>query len=560
MVSPVNIFISLKIAFNELERQTQAFNAILPNVSAAQADFHLTSPLALSLPEEVPNTSSDLASLRSALPLLCASAQGQRAQIQGEKLSKLLPTTRYAFPLLVFALTGPEGQSQSVEVLIPPFQTFAEGVLERHLLEFAVTLLDLDLQPFGFRALRNDVQLVIQATPEFAGWNLQLQDLVLMPLPPQTQLCHLGLKPGLSSTDPGQTAGLAPVTAWGRYSLNGVDLTLMQTHSPLPDLNRVREAVLQQCNQALASAKVTAWIDPEGHLLFKAHHPDQTLELKRLPDPVWPEGTLLQALDLPEGKQAAVAPTGQIQIEKLVLGQFRLNGQLFDWGTIPLHRPGQVRAELARLFEGVKAQTGLSLWLDAAGFLHVSGPEIELEPLGANPWGWEAVCLRATPPDWAGLERQFEDWIQAANHCLRQIHKIPPLKPLELPLRQALLAQMPGQMGVQVSLAPETGLQLNARPELLIAHFETSAEALKRYLQQLPTHLQGLMASLAELEKAPQATALPPVMPPLAPVSSLVPVFSQKSQTTDLSAAMRHAPLLSEEEEEPPQASFDHKI
>lgn len=559
MVSPVNIFISLKIAFNELERQTQAFYATLPTGTVAQADFHVTSPLALSLSEEVPNMSSDLASLRSALPLLCAPAQGQRAQIQGEKLSKLLPTTRYAFPLLVFALTGPEGQNQSVEVLIPPFQTFAEGVLERHLLEFAVTLLDLDLQPFGFRALRSDVQLVIQATPEFAGWNIQLQDLLLLPLPPQTQLCHLGLKPGLSSTDPGQTAGLAPVTAWGRYSLNGVDLTLMQTHSPLPDLNRVREAVLQQCNQALASAKVTAWIDPEGHLLFKAHYPDQTLELKRLPDPVWPEGTLLRALDLPEGKQAAVAPTGQMRVEKLALGQFRFNGQLFDWGAIPLHRPGQVRAELALLFEAVKAQTGLSLWLDAAGFLHVSGPEIELEPLGVNPWGLETVSFRPISPDWAGLERHFVDWIQAANHCLRQIHKTPPLKPLELPLRQALLAQMPGQMGVQVSLAPETGLQLNARPELLIAHFETSADALRRYLQQLPSHLQGLMASLAELEKTPPSTGMPPVMPPLAPLPSMAPVFSHKLQATDLSSATRHTPLLSEEEE-PPQASFDHKI
>ncbi len=559
MVSPVNVFISLKIALNELQRQTQAFFATLPNVSAAQADFHLTSPLALSLPEEQPGGSqSERPSLRSAQPLLCAPAQGQRAQIQAEKLSKLLPTTRYAFPLLVFALTGPEGQTQSVEVLIPPFQTFAEGVLERHLLEFAVTLLDLDLQPFGFRALRNDVQLVIQATPEFAGWNLQLQDLLLMPLPPQTQLCHLGLKPGLSSTDPGQTVGLSPATAWGRYSLNGVELTLRQTHSPLPDLNHVREAVLQQCNQALASANVTAWIDPEGHLLFKAHHPDQTLELRRLPEPVWPEGTLLQALDLPEGKQAALAPAVQIQIEKLSLGQFRLNGLLFDWGAIALHRPGQVRAELAQLFEGVKAQTGLSLWLDAAGFLHVSGPEIELEPLGANPWGWEAVCLRATPPDWAGLEQQFEAWIQAANHCLSQVHKIPPLKPLELPLRQALLAQMPGQMGVQVSLTPETGLQLNARPELLIAHFETISDALKRYLQQLPTHLQGLMASLAELEKNPQVSVLPSPTPPLAPV--MAPVFSHKLQPPDLSPAMRHTPLLSEEEEEPPQASFDHKI
>jgi hypothetical protein len=559
MVSPVNVFISLKIALNELERQAQAFGATLPNVSVAQADFHLTSPLALSLPEEQPGGSpSERPSLRSALPLLCAPAQGQRAQIQAEKLNKLLPTTRYAFPLLVFALTGPEGQTQSVEVLIPPFQTFAEGVLERHLLEFAVTLLDLDLQPFGFRALRNDVQLVIQSTPEFAGWNLQLQDLLLLPLPPQTQLCHLGLKPGLSSTDPGQTAGLSPATAWGRYSLNGVELTLRQTHSPLPDLNRVREAVLQQCNQALASANVTAWIDPEGHLLFKAHHPDQTLELRRLPDPVWPEGTLLEALDLPEGRQAALEPAVQIHIEKLTLGQFRLNGQSFDWGTIALHRPGQVRAELAQIFEAVKAQTGLSLWLDAAGFLHVSGPEIELEPLGTNPWGLEAVCLRATPPDWAGLEQQFEAWIQAANHCLRQVHKIPPLKPLELPLRQALLAQMPGQMGVQVSLTPETGLQLNARPEQLIAHFETISDALKRYLQQLPTHLQGLMASLAELEKTPQTTALPPVSPPLAPV--IAPVISDKLQAPDLSPAMRHTPLLSEEEEGPPQASFDHKI
>jgi hypothetical protein len=559
MVSPVNVFISLKIALNELQRQTQAFFATLPTVTTAQADFHLTSPLALSLPEEQPAASlSERPSLRSALPLLCAPAQGQSAQIQGEKLSKLMPTTRYAFPLLVFALTGPEGQSQSVEVLIPPFQTFAEGVLERHLLEFAVTLLDLDLQPFGFRALRNDVQLVIQATPEFAGWNLQLQDLLLMPLPPQTQLCHLGLKPGLSSTDPGQIVGLSPATAWGRYSLNGVELTLRQTHSPLPDLNRVREAVLRQCNQALASANVTAWIDPEGHLLFKAHHPDQTLELRRLPDPVWPEGTLLQALDLPEGKQAALEPAVQIQIEKRALGQFRLNGQLFDWGTIALHRPGQVRAELAQLFEAVKTQTGISLGLDAAGFLHLSGPEIELEPLGANPWGLEAVCLRATPPDWAGLEQQFEAWIQAANHCLSQIHKIPPLKPLELPLRQALLAQMPGQMGVQVSLAPETGLQLNARPEQLIAHFETISDALKRYLQQLPTHLQGLMTSLAELEKIPQVSVLPSPMPPLAPV--MAPVYSHKLQTPDLSPAMRHTPLLSEEEEEPPQASFDHKI
>ncbi|MGE3727018.1 MAG: hypothetical protein AB7I41_15765 [Candidatus Sericytochromatia bacterium] len=559
MVSPVNIFIGLKIALTELETQTRAFLAVLPTDMATQAAFHYTSPQALALPEELPGNTPEWVTLRSAQPVLCASGQGQRAQIQGEKLSKLLPNTRYAFPLLHFELTDPEGQRQSVEVLIPPFQTFAEGVLERHLLEFAVTLLDLDLQPFGFRALRNDVQLVIQASPEAAGWNLALKDLLLLPLPPQTQTCYLGLKPGLSSTEPGQTRGLSPATAWGKYSLNGVELTLLQSHPPQPDLQRVRAALVAQCNAALASSSITAWIDPEGHLLFKAQHPGQTLELRHLPDPLWPLGAQLQALDLPEGKVAAVELQLPTPVEKLALGSLRLNGQTFDWGIISQHRPGQVRAELADRFAAVKAQTGLSLWLDATGFLHLSGPEIELVPLGPSPWGLEAIHFKVQSPDWASLKQQFEVWIQAANQGLRQIHKNPPLKPLELPLRQALLAQMPGQMGVQVSLAPETGLQLNARPEVLIAHFETIADALKRYLGQLPTHVQALMAHLAELEKAPQTPVSQPLVSPVAPTPTQAPVFAQKPQA-DQAPAIRPTPLLSEEVEEPPQASFDHKI
>lgn len=573
MVSPVNIFISLKIALNELEKQSQTFLAALPLSAAPEAAFHYTSPLALALPEAPPNTGAELACLRSGLPLTCASAQGQMAQIQGEKLTGLLPTTRYAFPLFVFELTGPEGQKERVEVLIPPFQTFAEGVLERHLLEFAVTLLDLDLQPFGFRALRNDVSLVIQASPEYAGWNLQVQDVLLMPLPPQSKLCHLGLLPGLASTDSAQIAGLSPATAWGRYLLNGVELTLFQTHAPHPDLNRVREAVLAQCNAALAPTGLTAWCDTEGHLLFKARHPDQAIELQHLPDPNWPPGTQSQALDLPEGKvEGLVLP--ETPLESLVLGEVWINGQTFDWGVIPLYRPTQVRAELATRFEAVKAQTGLSLWLDAAGFLHVSGAEIALEPLPPtvpgkpwSPWGIEAVSLHAQTPDWESVARQSESWIQAANHCLRQIHQSPLLKPLELPLRQALLAQMPGQMGVQVSLAPETGLQLNARPQVLIDHFAVIAEALKHYLAHLPSLLQDLSQRLEALENTPAAASpesnhqpLIQSQPPFQPQVPQAPAFTPPVQTAERNRPLRHTPLLPEDEEEPPHASFDHKI
>lgn len=557
MVSPANIFISLKIALSELERHTQAFLAALPTSLSVESDFHYTSPQALTLPKDM--SDAPFASLRSGLPVTCAPAPGQMAQLEGEKLSGLLPATRYAFPLLVFALTGPQGQSETLEVMIPPFQTFREGVLERHLLEFVVTLLDLDLQPWGFRALRKDVQIVISATPEYAGWNIAIQDLLLMPMPPQTQICHLGLKVGLSSTDPGQIAGLPPTTAWGKYRLNGAELTLFQTHAPQPELKQVREALTEQCNAALASTGIGAWIDPEGHLLFKARHPDLALELVRLPEPEWPTGTLLQALDLPEGR--IEPPPVQQNSSELPLGRLRVNGQECDLGQIPLRSASQVRADLAQRFEALSVQTSLQLWLDEAGFLHFKGREIELEPLSPGPWELESVQLKASASDKAPLSQAFEGWIQAANHCLRQVQKNTPLKPLELPLRQALLAQMPGQMGVQVSLTAETGLQLNARPHVLLEHFEQISEALQRYLRQLPTHLHNLLTALTELEQKPAETApqlsSSPVMPVIQPAP---PVFTAPPFHAEAVISPRPAALLQEEEEEPPEASFDHKI
>jgi hypothetical protein len=558
MVSPVNIYTDLRIKLHGLRQEAQLFLENLPEPVLETPKQHYTSPKPLPLPK-LTNTANTV-SVRSGQTVKFASATGIRAVLQGEPITQIQPLTRYGFPLILIDLIAPNQEIRSLELSLPPFQTFAEGVHERHLMEYISTLLDLDLQLEGFRCERKNQLLVFSAEPEKMGWNIQIKDLLLLPLPADTKLCKLGLSAGLSSLDEGQIRGCAAATSWGRYQLNGIELDLKLIHGPQVDLRQAREALLEQINAQSEATGVKAWIDPEGHLLLKLFQPEQqaTISLRSLPAAELPAGTLYQALDLPEGRFGTEFERLETNYPEIELGRFKLNGEDFELGTLSVDL--FAHKTFTERINSQQKQTETKIWLDAAGFLHFEGSEIILEPQTPNPWDLEKITLKNNLIDWEQFTNAAEKWIHAANQCLSAIRQNPSLKPIELPLRQVLLAQMPGQMGVQVSLAPETGLQLELRSEILVKNIAQMAPALTLYLKQMPLEIEKLLQRLESLAKS--EPSLPATQISAAPRVENVPAldFSPQHLPAISLSPKRASAQIPQTENELPDSSFDHKI
>lgn len=552
MVTPANVFTTLSVSLSSLQELTQQLAANLPEPRNQREPFHVRSPQPWLPP--VPQTSEifPCARIVSAHPISALPVQGQTCRLVGTPLQGIQPLTHYVFPLLVWQLIAPDGQHQTVETEIPPFRTYAEGNSVSHLLEYAATCLDLDLQPHGFRVRRFRKRLEIVATEARAGWNLCLSEQIEMPLPAHALRCHLGLQAGISTQDPGQTPGQFGQLWFGSYLLNGKRIDLQLTLNAIMLPRQVGEALVLQFNQLTPETGVQASLDADNHLVLSQIQvgPQHVLELKRLPEPPGLQDPVLD-LGLPEGCWTG-PDLETTQPLLLDLGAFKLNGQLCQLGEIQGTPVSSWLPLLTEKLEQFSDRTDVKIWLDTEGYLHFEGYQIVLEP-GAGPWELEACELRQAETDWKALLQLFQDWISAANHCLRQVARNSLLKSLEIPLRQALLMGMPGQSGVQVSLSPESGFQLALKPEILIQHYTHTAPGFQRFLQTLPEALARLQEQLHRLEIS---SAIPAVVEPVPVQPLLMPLVVPENVLFKPIAPP--APLESEEEAQP--SSFDHKI
>lgn len=545
-----NEFVSLSASLSQLQNVVRK---LLSHWSTLQQlkPFQIRSAHPWFPPAPAESQYSPYAQVISTHPISLPAHPGNTCRLLGNTLPELQPLSLYGFPLLVLQLISPDGATQTVEIEIPPFKTYAEGTHTIHVLEYAATCLDLDLQSHGFRARRLKKRLEIYAGQARAGWHIKVSELIHLPLPAHCQRCDLGLEAGMSTLDPEQTPGQSGKLCFGHYLLNGQRIDLHLAFSQTWLLPQIREALVLQFNQMTAKTGVHAQCDAHHHLILRHTQtgPEHTLEIKRLSDCAEPEIQTYE-LGLPEGVFMGQPLEEPAEID---LGAFKLNGQRCELGIMRIDSTQTWRQEFTQKLAQFSAQTQVQIWWDVEGYLNFQGTQIVLEPEGGDPWHLEPCDLRPATPDWQVLRPLFAEWLTIANQCLRLVAHHPLLKPLEIPLRQALLKNMPGQSGFQIRLTPETGFQLIFNFEVFMQNHIHLASAFQDFLQHLLKSLEALQNKLQQLQHTPPHSKQPPAasQPPLFPVilPEHRPVLPRVPASTHLDSPAEIQP-----------SSFDHKI
>ena len=577
MVSPADIYTHLSVQFTEVQTRALELASALPDGSGEARLFQARSPQAIDLPALQPVTSNPFARAVATFAVSFAEAQGRRCQLFGRPMSPLQYNTLYVFPILELELHSPDGEKKPIEVNIPPFRTFGEGNAAVHVQEYASVHMDIDLQASGFRVWRKDTQILFEAMPGREGWNISVREMTQMPVPPQARACDMGLRVGMSSHDAGQQAGTLGESWYGRYEINGHTVDLRVLHAQRPTVARVGETLAGLINKLTPETQVRALIDTENRLVLQQTEPgpDHSFSVKRLPDPPDIEHLDYQDPGLPEGE--FVGKELEIpQIPQLQLGVFRLNGIPCDLGAVAVQNAATAREEIEARLRELAPRTRARLTLDEQGYLCLEGARLILEPQSESPWGLEPLALEPESSDWHEVRAAIERWLEHVNRALSLVSQNPPLKPVEQPLRQALLSQLPGQSGFQVTLVSGSGLQLAFRHDILMQSYDQTVTALRAYYRQLATQIEHLGQQLENLRGGGSLVAKPVATPTPPPVAAPPPaaVLPEQPDLTP-AAPLRHVPTQNasfntrlqgvvpsqeKEEKEAPRSSFDHKI
>lgn len=447
--------------------------------------------------------------VRSEQALALPTQAGVCARLLGAPLSGISPATRYQLPDVSLTFSSPSG-AENLTLTISPghFHTFAQGVPERHLLEYMATLLDLELLPLGFRCLRQTQRLSIEALPERAGWNISVTRLGH---PPSAHAqTDAGLHPGLSSRDPDQQTGIPARLHWGPYLINGQRCAVA-----LPFENNATHFTtlfLEELQSQLEPVGCTASWTSAGELLL--HPPDTRPELviEPLPREALPFPDLLLALPLPTGLHRP-----QIQAVH-ELGEICVNG--FEWtlqapaDLSPSAQPDWLLKALSPIQANIQAS------YSASGALCLTtqsaGQPVILEYISPALGSWlglHPTRLQA-PSQWQAL------WIRWEQ------------------LRQQVLEALPVPLLATLRHAPPLAA-------------ETHPDQGERLI--------WLQACLAELETLSSDLSPPPasVSPVSLPAST---VLREPPITAAVSQRLHPGEKPVSSENEPPHSRFDHKI